>query len=232
MDDPLLRAWTTQYTNSPVTSSLPPTPGERRPSSLREDCVEEEPRPPKYSPSPAYASMPHALSGEPRGDARSVSPQHGAPEYINPSLLLLPREQASVGLGNHAGPRLLDQEQSTQYPCTRPNTPNMEESFSVPGPDIRSPHPGGNARERQSNSSVDIFEEILAKMLAFDVTRPQTSNGVCNGEAPREMEVNQTDVHQGIAISVGWSSTFFPDYMQEGSGYSRNMVAADTIGNF
>ncbi|KAL6237867.1 hypothetical protein BDW75DRAFT_237919 [Aspergillus navahoensis] len=231
MDDPLLRAWTTQYTNSPVTSSLPITSGERRLRLLRDDCAEENPQPPKYSPTTAYSPMPHALSRERRGDTCSESPREGGLEYINPSLLLVPREQADPEPSNRAGARSPGQDQSTQHPCTRPNTPNMEEDFSVSGPDIRSLHSGQNAREKQSNPPVDIFEGFLAKMLAFDVVRPQSADGDGNGESPHDVEAKQTKVHHGFAISVGWSSTFFPDYIQEGPGYSRNMVAAETIGH-
>ncbi|KAL4971722.1 hypothetical protein BDW66DRAFT_145550 [Aspergillus desertorum] len=163
MDDPLLHAWTTQYTNSPITSSLPTAPRERRLRSPSDEFVEENPNPRQYSPTPPYTLMPHAVSCEPKEGMCSLGPGNGALEYIDPSLLLLPREQTGTQFDSNADARLPGQERRTQYPCTRPNTPDMEEDFRAPGPDRRSPQPGHNEREKQSDPPVDIFKGILAK---------------------------------------------------------------------
>ncbi|KAL5046548.1 hypothetical protein BDW71DRAFT_181871 [Aspergillus fruticulosus] len=231
MDDPFLRAWTTQYTNSPITSSLPTTRGELRSCSLREKCVGEKRQPPKYARTPPYTSMPHAVSCEPREGICNLSSGNGAPEYIDPSLLLLPGQQVRPEIDNHPDARLPGQELGTRYPYTRPNTPDKEASLNAPESNTLSPQREQNAREKQYSPSGDIFEGILAKMQAFDVVRPQSADGVGNGESLQDVETKQTDVRHGFAINVGWSSTFFPDYIQEGCGYSRTIVAADTIGH-
>ncbi|KAL4750610.1 hypothetical protein BDW72DRAFT_193683 [Aspergillus terricola var. indicus] len=229
MDDPLLRAWTTQYTNLPITSPQSATPGERRPRSLREGRV-EKPRQPKYSPAPPDAFMPYAVSYEPQGDTCNVDRGNGALEYINPSLLLRPHDHAKPESTNHASAIRAGKEENAQFSCTRPNTPNVEGVSSVSESDQRSSQPRRNGREEQSSPPVDIFEGILAKMLAFDVVRPPSTNELGNDGPPHEVEAKQPDAHHGFAISVGWSSTFFPDDIQEGSGHSRHTV--DTIGHF
>ncbi|KAL4740277.1 hypothetical protein BDV11DRAFT_204467 [Aspergillus similis] len=218
MDDPLLRVWMTQYTNSPITSPRFATPGERRRRSLREEHV-EKPRQPKYSPAPADTFMPYAVSSEPRGDICSVNRGNGTLEYINPSLLLLPQGHASPESNNHASARRAGKEQIAQFPRTHPSTPIVEGVPNVPDSERRSSQPPRNARGEQSSPPVDIFEGILAKMLAFDVVRPPSANESGNDEPLREVEPKQPDVHHGFAISVGWSSTFFPDDIQGGSGH-------------
>ncbi|KAL4758006.1 uncharacterized protein BDW70DRAFT_170851 [Aspergillus foveolatus] len=229
MGDPLLRAWTTQYTNSPITTPRSATPGERRLRPLRDERV-EKPRNPKNPLTPPDMSMPYAVSSVPQGNTCNVDRGNGALEYINPSLLLLPQDHASPESNNYARVRRVSDRRVGQFPCTRPNTPNMEGVSNVSASDQRSSQSGRNGREEQSSPPVDIFEGILAKMLAFDVVRPPSTNELGNDEPPREVEAKQPIVHHGFAISVGWSSTFFPDDIQEGSGHSRNTV--DTVGHF
>ncbi|KAL4813513.1 hypothetical protein BDW67DRAFT_168113 [Aspergillus spinulosporus] len=229
MDDPLLRAWTTQYTNSPITSPRSATPGERRLRSLRNERV-EKPRHPKYSPTLPDMSMLYAANSVPQGDTYNVDRGNGAPEFINPSLLLLPHNHAISESNYDASARRVGEGRNGQLPCTRPNPRNVEGASSVSASGQRSSQPGRNGREEQSSPPVDIFEGILAKMLAFDVVRPPSANQLANDEPPREVEAKQPKVHHGFAISVGWSSTFFPDDIQEGSGHSRSTV--DTIGHY
>ncbi|KAL2815585.1 hypothetical protein BDW59DRAFT_153792 [Aspergillus cavernicola] len=206
MDDPFLCAWTTQYTNSAMSISMSSpleTSHPRRKTSQRahKTCDHERPCEQCTKCRKQQACL-RGSAYEPRLGSRyrdQDSARESSTECINP--ILLNTESPSPGFENNAVTRLLRENTSTPFSCSK------EAQDGSPGADMLSGHP-----------PEDMFEDILAELLAFDVVRPQMSNvGGCN-----EYEIKQ--VQHGFSISSGWSSTFFPPGMEEGAERSTGRL--------
>ncbi|KAL3471672.1 hypothetical protein BJX99DRAFT_263073 [Aspergillus californicus] len=249
MNDPLLRAWTTQYTNSPMSppQSMSSTFEKSRPSPRRKarrscancqrghrtcdnnrpceqcktrgiphKCINAKRKAPKYLSDSAYNYTPRfeirpgfeirnygaetraARRGDQAqckpggvGEARREAPTEKLPDCIDPSLLLHTENQTprpTSGVGGNTVTALLRQGMNTSSP----------ETVSSPA----APDAGG-----ELDTPENIFEEILAELLAFDRVGINGHHG-CNGLEGKEGK--EASGNDGFAIGVGWSSTFYP----------------------
>ncbi|KAL4805611.1 hypothetical protein BDV18DRAFT_141386 [Aspergillus unguis] len=196
MTDPLLSAWTRQYTNSPVPSAMV-NPCEQVPRrktarsclhcqrahrtcdnerpcqqcrrrDMTEDCVDGSRKQPKYLIDSAY--KPRVWKKARKTQRDNHCSEKSTTAFIDPSVL-------SLG----------DQSQKS--------SPEVDDITIM-----RSIRPGKSSVSTAEDNSPGNGSEVLA----FDIVRPEVSDG--DGCSENETE----RVPEGFVISAGWSSTFLP----------------------
>ncbi|KAL2870274.1 Zn(II)2Cys6 transcription factor domain-containing protein [Aspergillus lucknowensis] len=185
---------------------------------LELECVDGNRKPPKYlrcdlPPRPvahclrcafpvaqSYARKPFDLTCTARRRTDFGSKSTGDhPKFIDPALLhsetqttkRLSRDEANPG------PRAFSQLLHDPLWTEVPSSPSGQNGITM---DESLPDQAMN----------NLYEKILAETLAIDLLRPQISNIDGYDEHGGGMGVQERRPSSGIAISIGWSSTFFP----------------------
>ncbi|KAJ0420310.1 hypothetical protein BJY00DRAFT_284621 [Aspergillus carlsbadensis] len=240
MNDPYLSAWTTQYTNSPLAATMSSTFEKTRPRrkarrscmncqrghrtcdnqrpceqctkrGKQKTCVDGTHKQFKYLRDSEYRPTRRSRSG----DGTEDSSEGSSPECIDPGLLhAQPGPNPTPAQSDTAPGRGLGEKRSIGS--------SLEKSLcgspqSVPS---RFPRPSSNNTHSQTPDD-DIFEDILAELLAYDTTKPHPFNVVKPQEHEHESKSN------GFSISTGWSNTFFPPGFED-HDRAWNVVAGGT----
>ncbi|RDW64464.1 uncharacterized protein DSM5745_09875 [Aspergillus mulundensis] len=205
MGDALLHAWTTQYTNSPSTTSA-----ERAPGEPSEASSFKHPNSPIHLRDLEYPPMALSFNREVSKEWGRASMKESPQEYINPNLLSLKDSNDSTdsgaldGLGPFQHPA--SKHSSRQLPpAARQDA--LSETREWPNRSRQNETDAGN----NASMNIDVLEGVLAELLAFDVVWSQSSNRAEARAGQDEDGMNRLNAHNGFAIGVGWSSTFFPD---------------------
>ncbi|KAL4900471.1 hypothetical protein BDW74DRAFT_95671 [Aspergillus multicolor] len=215
MGDPFLHAWTTQYTNGPMPSFLSTTTRKCTWCVMTEDQFQQDPKPPCSIRDLECPMLPHGPGHDVNDDNGCARLTECQPKYtcVDPSLLI------RGSLEESAGPKGSQRTAVSEQPT---DTPFAREDSSIEGGGVLSGTKGRSdqCKRRKVQGAYDaprevnIFEGILAEMLAFDVVRPRSSNGIRGAGRQNDDGINGPNIHDGFSISVGWSSTFFPDEAQ------------------
>ncbi|KAL2844922.1 hypothetical protein BJX68DRAFT_242582 [Aspergillus pseudodeflectus] len=217
MNDPYLSAWTTQYTNSPATATMSSTFEKTRPRrkarrscmncqrghrtcdnqrpceqctkrGKQQTCIDGNHKQFKYLRDSEYQPTRRRRSREDTGEASEGS----SPECIDPGLLHAQQSPAAEG---NVVARLLREQSTCSSPCLQTVRDNQQAIQSGQLQQARLDEP--------RSPEEDVFEDILAELLAYDTTKP-----------PSFLTMPAFDDHEsksnGFSISTGWSSTFFP----------------------
>ncbi|KAL3442707.1 hypothetical protein BJX65DRAFT_286366 [Aspergillus insuetus] len=218
MNDPYLSAWTTQYTNSPmITATMSSTFEKARPRrkarrscmncqrghrtcdnqrpceqctkrGKQKTCIDGNHKQFKYLRDSEYNPTKRRRSR----DATEDSSEGSSPECIDPGLL---DAQQSRGAANTLKASEMGEKSTSSSPCPQTASENSQ--------DIHSQH----SQQAGSHGEEDIFEDILAELLAYDTTKPLPFTISSHNK--------QESKSDGFSISTGWSNTFFPPGLED-----------------